>query len=614
LGITLTHQGDFTQGEQNAIYTVRVANASGQGTTSGMVTVTETLPSGLTLVSMAGPGWNCTVLPTCTRSDALTGGSGYPSITVTVNVLANATSPQVNAVAVSGGGSAPANATDSTIILTEPTLHIQKSHIGSFVQGQQNVNFTLIVSNAVGAASTSGTVVVTETVPSGLVLVSMAGTGWNCAVLPSCTRSDALAGGSGYPSITVTVNVLANATSPQVNAVAVSGGGSAPANAVDKAVIVPPNWSSSNSIGIITAPVAGQTVDKAYVALTYQSSVAVINADSTSSLTSLITTIALPAGYQPSETAANQATLQVVVISFKSADIQIIDASSDNLIATVTTPATQIAGFGRPCIVCGVLFDPTTNQVILDTSQGYMLLDPSALTLSALNASALAAENFAFDPGARLILSPTYSFSSPSFTGLQVLNLNTDSVFNFGSSVGNQPDSAALDFNTEVAVVPDERTTNQYIINLQGAFSGGFTAPTSVFSIGFTTCSNQWTIVAAQSVSHLLALATEPDNCIAVETMPTGPIAGAPDAPSTFHWGHMPLRPDGVAWTNDPVDHGITVFSSVVDTKTYSLLTDLSQLWMARVDMAGVRDAALKAGGNTNEVDLTPFVFFLSTQ
>jgi len=45
----------------------------------------------------------------------------------------------------------------------------------------------------------------------------------------------------------------------------------------------------------------------------------------------LITTIALPAGYQPSETAAGQSTLQVVVISFTSADIQIIDASRDKL-------------------------------------------------------------------------------------------------------------------------------------------------------------------------------------------------------------------------------------------------------------------------------------------
>jgi hypothetical protein len=50
------------------------------------------------------------------RSDALAGGSSYPAIGVTVNVAANATSPQVNSVSVSGGGSAPANGSDNTTI------------------------------------------------------------------------------------------------------------------------------------------------------------------------------------------------------------------------------------------------------------------------------------------------------------------------------------------------------------------------------------------------------------------------------------------------------------------------------------------------------------------
>ena len=55
------------------IYTVTVTNALGAGATSGTVTVTESLPSGLTLVSMAGVGWTCAGT-CCTRSDALSGG------------------------------------------------------------------------------------------------------------------------------------------------------------------------------------------------------------------------------------------------------------------------------------------------------------------------------------------------------------------------------------------------------------------------------------------------------------------------------------------------------------------------------------------------------------
>jgi hypothetical protein len=64
-----------------------------------------------------GATWNCALLPTCTTSSVLNGGLSYPAITVTVNVAAIATSPQVNQVSVSGGGSANASRTDSTSVV-----------------------------------------------------------------------------------------------------------------------------------------------------------------------------------------------------------------------------------------------------------------------------------------------------------------------------------------------------------------------------------------------------------------------------------------------------------------------------------------------------------------
>ena len=115
LSISKTHTGNFTQGQSNAVYTVNVSNQAGAGPTIGIVTVTETAPTGLTLVSMAGTGWTC-LANTCTRNDPISGGSSYPPITVAVNVSGNATSPQTNSVSVSGGGSAGANAADLTTI------------------------------------------------------------------------------------------------------------------------------------------------------------------------------------------------------------------------------------------------------------------------------------------------------------------------------------------------------------------------------------------------------------------------------------------------------------------------------------------------------------------
>jgi hypothetical protein len=109
------------------------------------------------------------------------------------------------------------------------------------------------VSNAASAVATSGAVTVTETVPSGLTLVSMTGTGWTCASGGnSCTRSDALAAGAGYPAITVVVKVKPNASSPQVNQVSVSGGGSPTANATD---------SASVSAGYLTGDVYPRAAD-----------------------------------------------------------------------------------------------------------------------------------------------------------------------------------------------------------------------------------------------------------------------------------------------------------------------------------------------------------------
>jgi uncharacterized repeat protein (TIGR01451 family) len=120
LSIASLHSGNFLQGQTGATYSVTVSNQSGAPSTSGTVTVTDTPSSGLTVIAMTGTGWTCSG-NTCTRSDVLLGGASYPAITVTVNVAANAGTPQTNSVSVSGGGAATANATDSTAISTAST-------------------------------------------------------------------------------------------------------------------------------------------------------------------------------------------------------------------------------------------------------------------------------------------------------------------------------------------------------------------------------------------------------------------------------------------------------------------------------------------------------------
>ncbi len=113
-----------------------------------------------------------------------------------------------------------------------PDLTIAKTHpggsAGHFSQGQNGATYTLSVGN-IGQAPSTGLVTVAETLPpSGLTLVSMAGTGWTCGPPnPSniCSRTDAVAVHSAFPVITVTVNVSPTAPATLTNTATVSGGG-----------------------------------------------------------------------------------------------------------------------------------------------------------------------------------------------------------------------------------------------------------------------------------------------------------------------------------------------------------------------------------------------------
>ena len=122
LTIAMSHAGSFTQGQSGAAYTISVGN-SGPGTTQGVVTVTDSMPVGLTATSISGVGWSCT-LPAgpCTRSDALSAASSYPTLTVTVNVASNAPSTVTNTAIVTGGGASGANTANDVTTIVSGTL------------------------------------------------------------------------------------------------------------------------------------------------------------------------------------------------------------------------------------------------------------------------------------------------------------------------------------------------------------------------------------------------------------------------------------------------------------------------------------------------------------
>ncbi|MEY4635293.1 MAG: hypothetical protein RJA55_1091, partial [Acidobacteriota bacterium] len=229
--IALSHVGSFTQGQTGAQYTAVVTN-SGATSSSGTVTMTSTLPAGLTPTAAAGSGWTCTVAGstvTCTRADALAAGQSYPAITITTNVSNTATN-LVTAASVSGGGetnTANNTASDPTTVGGGPDMFLRKQHAGDFTPGQIGAVYTIYARNG-GNGPTTAPVTVVDNLPAGLAPASAAGSGWSCTIsgqAVTCTRSDVLEPGAFYPEVEIRVNVAATASGSVINTASVSGGG-----------------------------------------------------------------------------------------------------------------------------------------------------------------------------------------------------------------------------------------------------------------------------------------------------------------------------------------------------------------------------------------------------
>ena len=124
LQMSKTSTSTFVVGS-SASFTLTPNNSAGNAATTGVVTVTDTLPSGLTYVATGsgGAGWTCSVssqVVTCTTSAVI--AAGATGIGITVNVAVNSTAvPSVtNVASVSGGGETAGNTGNNSALLTVP--------------------------------------------------------------------------------------------------------------------------------------------------------------------------------------------------------------------------------------------------------------------------------------------------------------------------------------------------------------------------------------------------------------------------------------------------------------------------------------------------------------
>ena len=207
LAITKSHNGNFTIG-QNGAYTLTVTN-NGPSTAAGTITVTDTLPSGLSFVSGTGSGWNCVPSGqnvTCTNPSDLAFGAST-SIVLTVSVGASTPPNITNTAGVSSPTSDPQTnnntTTDPTTVVKIADLGIAKSDGRTNATPGSSLTYTITITNA-GPSPAIGAIV-SDTLP-----VVLTGANWTCSGAGGA--SCAAATGSGNISTTVDVPVGSTAT------------------------------------------------------------------------------------------------------------------------------------------------------------------------------------------------------------------------------------------------------------------------------------------------------------------------------------------------------------------------------------------------------------------
>ncbi|ANB17311.1 DUF11 domain-containing protein [Dokdonella koreensis] len=197
----------------DAYYAIGFTNSGGQPT-SGAITLSDTLPAGMTAVAVSSangtvscPGLPVTSTLSCTFTPTAPLAPGASaSIRVNVAVAASASGTATNRVGVAGGGdpdplpdcaasASPQCATSTTPVTTQADLAVVKTGPTTVLAGQ-NVSYTLAVSNA--GPSDAQAVVLADPTPAGLTFVSATAP---CASGFPCTLGTVAAG----DGLTVTV-------------------------------------------------------------------------------------------------------------------------------------------------------------------------------------------------------------------------------------------------------------------------------------------------------------------------------------------------------------------------------------------------------------------------
>ncbi len=216
----------MTRGSSSGVYSISVSNVGTAASLSdpafNTVTVTDTLPTGLTPTAASGTGWTCGIAGqtlTCSRSNSLSVGSSYPSIQIAVTAAQNVPASLTNTAIVSGGGEvniANNSATDPTNFVSSSDLSLLKTVSDPTPAIGSTIAYTLSLTNA-GPTETTG-VTVKDLLSSGLGFVSSSA---SQGTYDSSTGIWTV-GNMGLATVTLTINAQVNASGTIQNLAEVS--------------------------------------------------------------------------------------------------------------------------------------------------------------------------------------------------------------------------------------------------------------------------------------------------------------------------------------------------------------------------------------------------------
>lgn len=199
LKIVKTGPPQFTVGKPGA-YTLNVANSPSAGSTSGAITVTDTLPPGFDFVSATGTNWTCSAvnnLVTCTYTGSpLRPAASAPPITINVlptGALGNNPTATNTAKVDTPGDTNPGDNTTTvtTPIVAAPLIKAIKSsrvidaNGNGFADPGEVIAYTITIENQGNAPSTN--TVFTDNIPANTTYVPNSSTLNNQAVADTGT-------------------------------------------------------------------------------------------------------------------------------------------------------------------------------------------------------------------------------------------------------------------------------------------------------------------------------------------------------------------------------------------------------------------------------------------